>query len=437
MISSDIAPRRVLVIAYYFPPMGLSGVQRTLKFVKYFPRYGWRPTVLTVVPRGYIAKDTSLLDELSPEQVQIVRTGAAGPGKLMAKKDVVALPHERMRKLLSRISDTVFVPDNKIGWKKTAIERGAELHRETPFDMIFATAPPFTSFLVGEGLKARVDVPLVLDYRDPWVDYPFKFYPTPVHRSMNVALERKALRASSHVVTTNRRVKEILLDRYKFLTHHDIDIIPQGFDPEDFEFLRKEDEKEAGEGESSPRLKKMRVTYAGIFWEDRIPDYYLQALHELFREQPRLRGRIESVFVGTFRKENRKIVNRLGLQDAVTIHDYLPHRECVRELLQSDVLWMILGDDLGTPGKVYEYIGARKAILGCVPEGYMRSTILEAGGKVVDPDDVQGIKKALSEFYGLFERHLLPAPPDEVVQKHNRVTLTRSLVRVFESLIET
>ncbi len=425
------------MLAYYFPPMGLSGVQRTLKFVKYFPRYGWRPTVLTVEPRGYIAKDASMLEELNPEEVRIVRTGAAGPGKLMARKDVVALPHERLRKLLSRISDTVFVPDNKIGWKKTAIDRGMELHRDTPFDMIFATAPPFTSFLVGEGLKARTNIPLVLDYRDPWVDYPFKFYPTPIHRSMNVARERRALRASSHVVTTNRRVKEILLDRYRFLTYHDVDIIPQGFDPEDFEVVREEIGREADGGEPSPRLKKMRVTYAGIFWEDRIPDYYLQALHQLFKEQPRLRGRIESVFIGTFRKENRKIVSRLGLQDAVTIHGYLPHRECVRELLRSDVLWMILGDDLGTPGKVYEYIGARKAILGCVPEGFMRSTILEAGGKVVEPDDVQGIKNALSEFYELFERHQLPVPPEEVVEKHNRVTLTRSLVRVFESLIET
>jgi glycosyltransferase involved in cell wall biosynthesis len=437
MISSDIAIRRVLVIAYYFPPMGLSGVQRTLKFVKYFPQYGWQPTVLTVEPRGYIAKDASLLQELNPEEVRIVRTGAAGPGKLVSKKEVVALPHERMRKFLSRVSDTIFVPDNKIGWKNTAIDRGAELHRDTPFDLIFATAPPFTSFLVGEGLKARINVPLVLDYRDPWVDYPFKFYPTPIHRAMNVALERKALRASSHVVTTNRRVKEILLDRYRFLTYHDVDIVPQGFDPEDFEVVRENFQTNAGGGRSSPRLKKMRVTYAGIFWEDRIPDHYLQALHELFKEQPRLRGRIESVFIGTFRKENRRIVDRLGLQDVVTIYDYLPHRECVRELLQSDVLWMILGDDLGTPGKVYEYIGARKAILGCVPEGYMRSTIQEANGKVVNPDDVQGIKKALSEFYDLFERHLLPVPPDEVVQKHNRSALTRSLVKVFESLIET
>jgi glycosyltransferase involved in cell wall biosynthesis len=437
MISSDIALRRVLVIAYYFPPMGLSGVQRTMKFVKYFPRYGWQPTVLTVEPRGYIAKDTSLLDELNRQQVRIVRTGAAGPGRLVAKKDVVALPHERVRKILSRISDTIFIPDNKIGWKKTAIDRATELHRETPFDVVFATAPPFSSFLVGEGLKARIDVPLVLDYRDPWVDYPFKFYPTPIHRSLNVALERKALRASSHVVTTNRRVKEILLDRYRFLTYHDVDIVPQGFDSEDFEAAREDIRRESEEVRPPPRLKKMRVTYAGIFWEDRIPDYYLQALHDLFKEQPRLRGRIESVFVGTFRKENRKIVNRLGLQDVVTIHDYLPHRQCVRELLQSDVLWMILGDDLGTPGKVYEYIGAQKAILGCVPEGYMRTTIQEAGGTVVDPDDVQGIKNALSEFYSLFERHQLPSPPAEIVKKHDRSALTLSLVKVFESLIET
>ncbi|MCK5573373.1 MAG: glycosyltransferase, partial [Bacteroidetes bacterium] len=278
MISADISPRRVLVIAYYFPPMGLSGVQRTLKFVKYFPRFGWEPTVLTVQPRGYIAKDASMLDELDPEHVHIARTRAAGPGRVMRRKEVVSLPHERVRKLLSRISDAVFIPDNKIGWKGPAIERAVGLHRETPFDLIFATAPPFTSFLVGEGVKEHIGKPLILDYRDPWVDYPFKFYPTPVHRAMNVALEKRTLRASSHVVTTNRRVKEILLDRYRFLTYHDIDIVSQGYDPEDFEAVESQAGQEAGgRNSTSPSaLKKMRVTYAGIFWEDRIPNYYLR-----------------------------------------------------------------------------------------------------------------------------------------------------------------
>jgi hypothetical protein len=103
--------------------------------------------------------------------------------------------------------------------------------------------------------------------------------------------------------------------------------------------------------------------------------------------------------------------------------------------MEADVVWVIVGDDLGSPGKTYEYIGARKPILGCVPDGFLKSTILEAGGTVVPPTDVQGIKQALAHFYGLFTKHALLPPEADVVEKYDRRMLTRSLVKVFESLV--
>ena len=127
--------------------MGLSGVQRTLKFVKYLPTFGWKPTVLTVTPGGYFAQDESLLAEIQSPDIRIVRTKTAGPGKLFASREVVKVPSERMRKFFSRLSDTFFIPDNKIGWRRRAVAKAVELHKETPFDLVFATAPPFTDFL--------------------------------------------------------------------------------------------------------------------------------------------------------------------------------------------------------------------------------------------------------------------------------------------------
>lgn len=420
--------RRALVVAYYFPPMGLSGVQRTLKFVKYLPQFGWQPTVLTVEPRGYFAHDDSLLKELEGSGVEIVRTQPAGPGKMFSKKKTVKLPSERMRKLLSRMSDTFFIPDNKIGWKKTAISTALELNKQKPFDLIFATAPPFTDFLIGAELKSYLNKPLVFDYRDPWVEYPHKFYPTPLHKLRNIQLEQQALRSSSHVITTNRNVKELLIKRHQFLSYNDIDIISQGFDPEDF---RNFTEDEA----AHPKGSKMRITYAGVFWEDRVPTFFLYALHALFQEQPKLRNKIEALFIGKFRKENIKLVERLKLTDAVTVIDYMPHRQCVNNMLSSDVLWMIVGDNVGSPGKVYEYIGARKPILGCVPEGFMKQTIIEAGGKVTPPGDVVGIKQAIEFFYHQFDEGTLQGPRQEVIDKYDRSKLTGQLVKVFESLM--
>lgn len=427
MMESEFPPRKVLVIAYYFPPMGLSGVQRTLKFVKYLPKYGWFPTVLTVEPRGYFAKDETLMHDLENPDIRVVRTAPAGPGKL-SKKDIVELPPERMRKTLSRFSDMLFIPDNKVGWIPDAVKRALKLHKETPFDLIFSTAPPFTDFLIGAAVKAKINKPLVLDYRDPWVDYPFKFYPTPLHKQRNIALERRALRASSHVITTNRRVKEVLIDRYKFLSYQDIDIIPQGYDPEDFAATKEKPVKRA-------HPDKMKITYAGVFWEDRVPDYFLQALHDLFHEKPKLRGRIEAVFAGNFREENTRLVTRLGLQDSVKVLGYLPHPDCVREIVESDVLWVIVGDDLGSPGKTYEYIGAGKPILGCVPQGFLKHTIEEAGGITVAPNDVVGIKNAIATYFDQFERHALKGPGPEIREKYDRVRLTGLLVKAFESLM--
>jgi glycosyltransferase involved in cell wall biosynthesis len=232
------------------------------------------------------------------------------------------------------------------------------------------------------------------------------------------------------VITTNRQVKEILISRYKFLTYHDIEIIPQGFDPEDLARAR-----EALAASGSPPSTRMRITYAGIFWEDRVPDHFLQALHDLFQERPKLRGRIDAVFVGNFREENTRLVAHLGLQDSVKVLGYLPHGECLRHVLASDVVWMTVGDNVGSPGKTYEYIGAGKPILGLAPEGFIRSAILEAGGRVVLPTDVGGIKQALAAFYNEYEHHALKTPPPEVMARYDRVALTGNLVRIFESLL--
>jgi glycosyltransferase involved in cell wall biosynthesis len=408
--------------------MGLSGVQRTVKFVKYLSRFGWEPVVLTVEAVGYYARDASMMEEVEAAGVRVVRTPAAGPGRFLARREVVRLPSERTRKRLSRISDALFIPDNKIGWRRTAVRTALHLHAEAPFDLIFATAPPFTSFLAGMDVKAAIRKPLVLDYRDPWAQYPFRFYPTPFHRRAHRALERRALKASSHVVAANRRVKELLIEDYPFLTYHDIDIITQGYDPADFVGTEPPP--------APPAPRPLRIGYAGIFWEDRVPDYFLQALRSVLAERPDLRGKIEAVFIGNFRDENLDLVRSLGLADSVRVMGYLPHRECIRELRGCDALWMISGDDFGSPGKLYEYVGTGRQILGCVPEGHLQATVLEAGGIVTPPRDVGRIAAAIHELYRRHTAGLLQGSSPEVRRRYDRVELTSQLVKVFNSCFE-
>ena len=422
---------RVLVIAYYFPPMGLSGVQRILKFVKYLPEYGWQPTVLTITPTAYFALDYSLMREVTENNIKTVRTNSLDPTRLFESGKPLKMPHERLRSILSRVSQAVFVPDNKIGWKHEALKVGRKLFQTNSpdgrpaFDAILSTAPPYTCHLIGAALSMEFGVPLVLDYRDAWVDNPLHFYLTPYHKLLHQSLEKKVLRASSRVITINRRIKELMIRRYPFLGYNDIAIIPQGYDSNDFHV---EDTLQL------PFSDRMRFTYAGTFYHNRTPKYFLRALSELLRERPSLRSKIEAVFIGTFRKENLALIESLGLQDVVKVFGYLDHKSTVRYLITSDVLWLTIGygrgEDMVSTGKLFEYIGSRKPILGLVPEGTARSTILESGaGKVVKPDDVAAIKKAIAEYHELWEKNSLPEIPVQFAQAYDRNKLTGELAR--------
>ncbi len=416
---------KVLVIAYYFPPMGLSGVQRALKFVKYLPDHGWEPTVLTVTPTAYYALDYGMLRELIESNIRTIRTNSLDPTRLFESGKPVKMPHEKLRTFLSGISQAIFVPDNKVGWKHDAIRAGRKLLQEEEFNVIFSTAPPYTCHLIGTALSKEFKIPLVIDYRDAWVDNPLHLYITPFHRMMHQRLEKKVLKTSNRIITINRRIKELMLRRYRFLTYNDIAIIPQGYDPDDY---RIDDTFKL------PYSKKMRFTYAGTFYRNRTPKYFLRALSEVLKEHPNLKKKIESIFIGTFRKENLAMIESLGLTDVVKVFGYLDHRSTVRYLMTSDVLWLTIGNGKGedqiSTGKLFEYIGSRKPILGLVPDGIAKSTIIESGaGKVLNPDDVAGIKNAILEYYGLWEKKQLSEIPLEFAQAFDRVRLAGELAR--------
>jgi glycosyltransferase involved in cell wall biosynthesis len=425
-MNSDF--RKVLVIAYYFPPMGLSGVQRTAKFIKYLPKYGWKPTVLTVTPTGYYAVDTTLLEEVEKAGTEIVRASSLDPNRLFKKQGVVRMPSERVRKLLQFGGDALFIPDTKIGWRAKALKAARELLQREHFDVIFATAPPQTDFLIGEALKREFRIPLVLDYRDAWLDYPFKYYPTPLHRYLHYRLEKRVLKVADKVVVTIRRVKESILKHYLNLDYHDVIIIPQGYDPEDFE-------KRASQ-KHSPR-RKMRMTHAGTFYADRNPSVLLHALHNLFRDAPQMRGRLELDLIGNVREEDQALVNKLGLQNEVKFLGYLDHKECTRHLQDSDVLWLVLDNDYQSPGKLYEYLGTRKPILGSLHDGSMKQLILESGSGVCVPlKDLPAHEAAVRELFTKFEKNLLQQVPEEFSERYNRQVLTGELARHFESLMD-
>jgi glycosyltransferase involved in cell wall biosynthesis len=418
--------RRVLVVAYYFPPMGLSGVQRVAKFVKYLPAHGWHPTVLTVEPAGYFAFDAALLEEVEAAGVHVVRTSSLDPTRLFGRTHTVALPAEPARRWMSTLSQLLFVPDNKIGWLLPAVRAGKRLLRAAPFEVILSTAPPYTAHLVGLWLSRHSGVPLVADYRDDWVGNPRHVYPTALHERLNRRLERAVVGQSRHSVTINRYIREGLLARNAGAARAgDVSVLPQGFDPDDFT--------------RAPVIApsdRMRLVYTGIFYDAQTPDYFLRALADLLGRQPGLRARIEAVFVGLVPEASHRLAEALGLADVVRYVGYRPHLETVGFLRAAQVLWMTIGERPGaegiSTGKLYEYFGARKPILALVPVGAARETLAGYGAaRVVPPADVPAIRDALAWCIDRWEAGTLPTPSDAFVDQYDRRRLAGRLAGIL------
>lgn len=423
---------KVLVIAYYFPPLGLSGVQRTAKFVKYLPANNWSPIVLTCGDIAYYSYDNEMLDEVTDNNIKIVRVNGSEINSRLRHKGASKMPSEFIRKLLNRISQTFFIPDNKIGWASKAIKEARTLLKSEKFDIIFVTAPPFSSFQMACKLKKEFNLPLIVDYRDLWFGNHFSFYPTPIHSLIHKQMEYKSLKAADKVITINRRMKEKLIETYKFLTFKDVYIIPQGFDLSDFEGIAPE-----------KKLKsKMIIMYSGIFYEFITPKFFLKAFKLLTIERPEIAANIELHFTGFLRTENQRLIKKLSLQEYVKENGYLSHHTSLVKIMSSDVLWLMVGNgknaDTVSTGKAFEYFGTRKPVIACVPDGSLRNSLEEYGAAfIVEPENIEQIKNTFVKVYELYIKNNLPVPNEEFILNLRRDYLTELLTKQMQFLLRS
>lgn len=421
--TASIAPKRVLVIAYYFPPMGLSGVQRIARFVKYLPDNGWTPTVLTVRPGGYFAFDASLAEEVDEREIEVSRTGSVDPTRIFRQSKTVALPEESRRKTMSELSQWIFLPDNKIGWLPFAVREGNRLVRKHRFDAILSTAPPYTAHLVGAALSRRHDVPLLLDYRDDWLDNPRHVYPTSLHDRLHRSMERWATNPARAIVTINPVIASAISTR---VGKH-VDVIEQGFDPEDLtESIQ-------------PEGDVFRVTYTGIFYDAQRPDSFLRSCAHFLQHRPDARRHLRIDFAGTLPSYAFDLARDLNLSEILTFHGYLEHADAVRLQLRSNVLWMMIGRRPGaesiSTGKLFEYIGTGRRILALVPDGAARDLLNRYNSAITtDPDAPEEIAGALDQLYDEWLDGAAPQPDADFVRQFDRRTLTQRLASLLDAI---
>jgi hypothetical protein len=410
--------------------MGMGGVQRTLKFAKYLKDFNWQAYVLTVSPKKYYAFDDYLLQEVIDSGVVIERTGK---GILEHKKVITKIPKEAFRKLKSRISQIFFIPDSKILWKKKALKKIDEIWKKYGgFNLVYATAPPYTDFLIGQEVKKLYKIPLVIDYRDAWVDSPvLNFYPTPYHKLSNMRKEKAVIKDANIVLTTNRRVKELIISRYNNIAYNDVKIFPHGYDQEDFDLAK---------ARKLPLTNKMRVTYSGSFYT-RNPKFYLESIKIFFNNHPSLKDKVEFCFIGPFTKEHYKISKEFGIIKYLNVTGYINHFECIKYIMASDLLFLLISrgenEDAAMPGKVGEYIGSRKNILACIPEGVTKKILEKYEAiKFVGTENPQDIADRIYEYFKLFERNEMPVANENMVTQYERKMMTSELAKEFNYLLD-
>lgn len=409
----------VLVIAYYFPPMGLSGVQRISKFVKYLPDYGWKPIVLTSNTSAYYAFDESLLNELAEKDIPIYRTDE-DITKLLKKDKSKKLnyPSKLRQKLQQIVIQTFLQPDSRRFWMKHAIKKAEEILEKNRIDVILSTAPPFTDFLVAKKLAKKYDIPFVLDYRDLWIDNPYYYHTTIFHKNYALKLEKNVLNTAARALVITRDMKNMLLNRYRFLDHNEVAIIPHGFDQEDFDKAR-------------PLVKntnKFVITHSGLFSADLTPGYFFKSLALLFSEKPEIKKDFEVRFVGLLQKKFQKQIVKLELENIIHTTNYVEHIDAVVNLLEADVLWMMVPNPIVTPSRLYEYIGARKPMIISSPESELTRIAESTKAAIItDYKNVIELKNAIYEYYKLWRIGKLPIPDNSVSEKFERKNLTQLL----------
>jgi glycosyltransferase involved in cell wall biosynthesis len=438
------APRkRVLIVAYYFPPSGGPGVQRVLKFAKYLPEFGWDPAVLTVRDGDYPARDPSLLAEIPPG-MPVHRTPIFEPytvyRALTGKKKGEAVdvntnyrPGTKVplaEKLSQAVRATLFIPDARVGWLPYGLGRGARIAREWGADLIFSSSPPYTAALLGRGIARRAKLPWVFELRDPWTGFlsaPVRHGPS---RDLDRRLERNCVRDADRVVLAWRGIGRDLESKYPGLGAPKFRLIENGFDPDDLA------------GVEPIRSDRFTVVYTGSMYGVRNPGTFLEAVARLLGGGRVSPGELLVRFVGRFGDEVRAMFRRPELEGVVEEVGHRPHAESVRYTLGADVLLLVVDDVAGSegivPGKVFEYIGARRPILAVAPEGDVADLIRRTGaGVVVDRNDVNGMAEALARW--IEERRAtggvaFPGREDEV-NRLSRRGRTEQLARVFDEVL--
>ena len=433
-----MAMKRVLIITYYWPPTGGSGVQRWVKFSKYLPSQGWQPVIYTPENPERSAFDGSLLDDI-PECAEIIRTSIREPyavyRKFQRQSEVNPINSRKnglFKKLSVFVRGNFFIPDPRVSWVRPSVRYLKEYLREHPVDAIVTTGPPQSMHLIGLGLMEalRKDNPAgpvprwIVDFRDPWTEmFYFKHLALlPFAKRRHFKLEQKVLDGADCIISVTPLVRE----DFQRKTSTPVELITNGFDEEDFTYR----------GEQEPDAL-FRVVHTGLFSEDGNPFSLWRALAGRCGKDAEFRRALRICLAG---KVDRGIIDAIvgsGLEENLETPGYLPHTETVVLQRKAAVLILPLRHEPEyrkvLPGKIFEYLAARRPVLGIGQEDGAAAKVLSDSGSGVmfDWDREAEMDGFIGDVWEEFRRNGGPREIDNDIEEYTRKALTGRLARIL------
>ena len=418
--------------------MGGGGVQRWLITIKYIREYGWEPIIFTPSNGEISILDEEMVKEI-PEGIQEIRTPIWEPfdlyKKLLGKnKEEKMAPgmaqaskgNSILQNLSIFIRGNFFIPDARKFWIQPASKYLINYLKENPVDAIVSTGPPHSTHLIALNVIKKRPTPWLADFRDPWtnIDFYHKLKLTNWADKKHHRLEQKVIDTANQVLTVTWSWAEDFLKTNGRMPM----VITNGFDPADF--------TQAGKVALD---KKFTITHVGALNDDRNPHALWQALQELVKEQEGFLKDLKIQLIGQVDVSAIDEIREHELSNHLIELGSMNHQAAIKKMITSQLLLLPLNDtpniDGVVPGKLYEYIGAKRPII-CIGkvDGDAGKIITETNaGSISNFDDVAGLKENLLNFYQLYKAQNLTVS-SEGYEKYSRKLLAGQIAEELNKI---
>ncbi len=426
MSAISKSPRKLLMVAYHFPPLrGSSGIQRTLRFVQHLPKFGWEPLVLTAHPRAY--------EETSDDQMREVPEGTV-------VERAFALNTARHLALFGRYPGSLALPDRWATWRFAAVPVGMAMIRRHRPDAIWSTYPIATAHVIGAALAKKSGLPWIADFRDPMAQDGY-----PADRRTWLAyqrIEEEALRNAAASVFTTPGCAQLYRERYPDIPAGKSVVIENGYDEETFARAEAGRASQAHADHASSSARFVLLHSGVVYPDERDPRALFAALGRL-KQQGALSAEnfCLRLRASGYDAMLEQLARSCGIDDLVSLAPAIPYHQALLEMLEVDGLLIMQASNCNQqiPAKLYEYLRAKRPVLALTDALGDTALTLRAAGltSIARLDDAASIAEALAAFIARVGAGREPIATPSAIAASSREGRAGSFAALLDRVVQT